>query len=933
MSFDDTSEMVKRILEQDDVPREFCQLVYEKTRGNPFFAEEVIKSLKEEEVIYLEDNKWKIKDVSKIEFPKTVKSVIKARISRLDDECQNVLTLASFVGNDFTLEAMCAVTGIEKNTLLKLMDKLFKTGLIKERVIRGEGICSFADILVRDVVYEEVSPLTRKELHGVVGCALEKVYATKLDEHFGELAYHFLEGGNKEKALDYFLKAGEKATKVYANNEAASYFKSALTLLEEKEGVAQERARILENLGDIERLIGKYNECIKCWTNALLLQRGLPEKTNIARLHRKMASVLWDKLGNREKAKEHHQEALKILEAAPESVELASLYEDMAGMVAMGATGDMAQALSLSEKAIDLAQKLNAYDITAHSCMWAAEISSWLGNGKRAQEYCERALKIALDNDCLETAAWAYDDLASFHLDVDRKERFEFREKGFELAKKVGSIEFISLIGLKLAQNYAGMGDTSKAVSMADDSVSLNRKVGNMVQLNWSLVWSGVFYETLGETEKSAQCFNEAVSISERLDDFQSVLGAHIGLGWFYYRRGEYVKAKGLMEKGYETAEKHGVKGIQYSQWIIRNFVELGEIERAKSLIDSLQEFAHEGGRKTLTAYAHALRGTLLRAQKKWKKSIENFEKSIQEFDALGARQWNMYDFADFVLWECARMYLERNQEGDRERAQNLLNQALEIFEKIGAKKDIEKVEARIAFIETGREALKPKPLALVSTGYADLDKLLYGGIPSNHAVVLTSPSCDERDWLIKSFLEAGAKKGEVAFYVTINPGSAKTLVDEFKSSFWLFVCNPQADAIVKDAPNVVKLKGVENLTDISIALTSTIRKLDPSLKGPRRICLGLVSDVLLQHHAVQTRRWLAGLIPELQAEEFTTLALIDPQVHPSEELHAILGLFEGEINIFEKETEKGLERYLKIKKMSNHKYLENELPLKREQP
>lgn len=217
-------------------------------------------------------------------------------------------------------------------------------------------------------------------------------------------------------------------------------------------------------------------------------------------------------------------------------------------------------------------------------------------------------------------------------------------------------------------------------------------------------------------------------------------------------------------------------------------------------------------------------------------------------------------------------------------------------------------------------------PARPVSTGDADLDKLLYGGLPSNCAVVLTSPSCSERDQLVKSFLETGAKKGEVAFYVTINPGPAKALADEYKSSFRLFVCNPQADAIVKDAPNVVKLKGVENLTDINIALTSAIRKLDPSLKGARRICLGLVSDILLQHHAIQTRRWLAGLIPELQSEGFTTLALIDPQVHPSEELHAILGLFEGEINIYERETERGLERYLRIRKMSNQEHLKDEV-------
>jgi hypothetical protein len=162
-----------------------------------------------------------------------------------------------------------------------------------------------------------------------------------------------------------------------------------------------------------------------------------------------------------------------------------------------------------------------------------------------------------------------------------------------------------------------------------------------------------------------------------------------------------------------------------------------------------------------------------------------------------------------------------------------------------------------------------------------------------------------------------------------MSPGPAKALAEEFQSNFHLFVCNPQADAIVKSAPNIFTLKGVENLTDISIALTSAIRKLDPSLTGLRRICIDLVSDVLLQHHAVQTRRWLTALIAELKSTGFTTLAAIDPQMHPSEELHAILGLFEGEVNIHEKETEKGLGKYLKIKKMSNQKYLDGELLLR----
>ena len=94
-------------------------------------------------------------------------------------------------------------------------------------------------------------------------------------------------------------------------------------------------------------------------------------------------------------------------------------------------------------------------------------------------------------------------------------------------------------------------------------------------------------------------------------------------------------------------------------------------------------------------AWAETLRGMELRAQKKWEESIEQFEKTRQMFEHLNARRWFPYSFALLFLCEYARVYLERDQEGDREKAHNLLNQALEIFQKVGAKKDIEKIIAK----------------------------------------------------------------------------------------------------------------------------------------------------------------------------------------------------------------------------------------------
>jgi KaiC/GvpD/RAD55 family RecA-like ATPase len=218
-----------------------------------------------------------------------------------------------------------------------------------------------------------------------------------------------------------------------------------------------------------------------------------------------------------------------------------------------------------------------------------------------------------------------------------------------------------------------------------------------------------------------------------------------------------------------------------------------------------------------------------------------------------------------------------------------------------------------------------------IPTGYKDLDNLLMGGLPEEYGVVLASPSNDERDLIIKKFLETGLKNGDTIFYITTEVGNIKSIVEDNQSSLYLFLCNPRADVMIKSLPNVYKMKGVDNLTDIDISLVKAFRGLDAAKTGTKRACIEIVSDVLLQHHAVITRKWLSGLLPDLRSRGFTTLAVINPQMHPTEEVHAILGLFDGEIRVSERETQTGLEKIMRIRKMYNQKYVENGIAVTRQ--
>ncbi len=921
-SQDEVAETIEQQLGCLDVPVAFRELVYRKTGGNPFFIEEVIKSLKEENVITLEENALKIKDVSEIALPESVKDVLKTRLKRLSDDCLEVIKSASFIGNEFTFEELLALTQIDEGKLLEMVEKMLKAGLLKCGTIRGKDALSFIDVLVRDFLVEEVSPIRRKKFHGLVALTLERIYKDGAEEHYNEIASHFLESGNDDKALDYFLKAGAHATKIYANREATMFNGYALSILEKREGNDEEKARIKDELGDIKNLIGDYDDCLKLWDEAALYWQRLNQSERLAQSYRKMAHVLWMTKGEHEKAQYLLAKAMDSLKANSESSELANCRLEMADI--SWHSGDSDKANLLASEALETAWRLGTKETVARSLCLLGKISNFAVDHKKAFEYYMKALEIALGEGFISTAVDAYNGLARAVLDTESA--MENFEKGYELARKAGVISAQSWIGSHLSREYLFRGNVEKAFLIAEESVEFDRKTGNLHNLSMSLNALGNAYRRNGEFSEAERCHEEALTIARNLDHIPQVAWTYICLAQLFLDMENYAKVKDVSEKLLEINRKGETDfpadfATEALFPYVAASIELEEFVRAEQLINMLQKIRERtpsSAGSSASATVDDLKASLLRAQQKWKEAIEYFEKRIQEQGSRPHQRLTMF-FARFVLFECARTYLERDQEGDRLRAVELLNQALDVFHKMKAKYYLEKTKAQIDYAQTGRKMTK-EPAITARTGYATLDKLLNGGIQSTAAIALTSPPCDEKDSLIRSYLETGVKGGDATFYVTINQGIGIFLAQEYPSRFILLICNPQAEAIVRPSANILILKGIENLTNINIALTQAIRKLDPSIQN-KRICLDVISDILLQHHSVQTRKWLLELITQLKVAGFTTLAVMNPQMHPSEEMSAVLSLFDGEITIEEAETEQGTARFLRVKRMSNQRF------------
>ena len=211
-----------------------------------------------------------------------------------------------------------------------------------------------------------------------------------------------------------------------------------------------------------------------------------------------------------------------------------------------------------------------------------------------------------------------------------------------------------------------------------------------------------------------------------------------------------------------------------------------------------------------------------------------------------------------------------------------------------------------------------------VSTGTRELDSLLLGGIPKEYAVVLTGPPSDEREYLIRNFLEAGIREDQTSFYVTTEAVGLENLLKN--QGFYLFLCNPKLKTKVPDLPNVTKLRSKTDLTNLNIALLKAYRNVKQS--SNKRVCIGIISDVLVDHGVKTTRKWIAELTTDLVSKGFTVLVVINPLMHTSEELYSILDLFDGEINLTQTKDSQEPQKSLLIKKLKNQDYIKNPIYL-----
>jgi len=225
-----SQQMVESLLNIHNLPPAAKATILERTEGNPFYVEEVLRLLIDQGAVYQEDGQWKARDaIGEVHVPDTIKSVILTRIDRLQGEVKYVLQCASVIGRVFQRSLLEYLAG--QSDSLEAHIALLETHelVYKERIV-PELEYAFRHALTQETAYEGMLARHRREFHARIGEAIEALYTDQLDEYFDLLAFHYSRSDDRAKALEYQWKAARKAAARFANDEALRYYAQALEL-------------------------------------------------------------------------------------------------------------------------------------------------------------------------------------------------------------------------------------------------------------------------------------------------------------------------------------------------------------------------------------------------------------------------------------------------------------------------------------------------------------------------------------------------------------------------------------------------------------------------------------------------------------------------------------------------------------------------------
>lgn len=506
-----SERLVTALLDQQ-IPPALLQLIQEHAQGNPFYAEEILRSFIEDGTLERNGgNQWRVtRPVADVKIPGSVQDIIAARLDRLPPENKRITQRAAIIGRTFWQQLLTQLTDTESvEPTLMLLELRQLAERMNQSQLAEDWEWVFHHVLIQEVAYSAVPKAVRREIHWQVAQALEEQYHDNTGFLLPLIAYHYEEGNLPEKAIEYLQKSAEQAASQYANEDAIAYYGRALSLLDALAAEAPLTPNQLEQQYTL--LLGRVNVLH-------LTGRRDEQLADLERLQ-----LLADTLDKTE-----YQ--------AEVSLRFADYYH---------AISDYATAVALAQKAVTYAetdayipQKIEGMSAWARSLIFQGNLDTSLKLAKETRILSKQALD--LDH---ESAALSHIGIIHYYRDEYQQAQMAY-EAALTIARQSRNMQNQAACLTNLVSATYKSGDLSQALFYAEEALKISRLIGAKSTEVSTLVNLGASHHGLGNLDAAQKYFNHSLRLSQILQDrFNESLSAN-NLGLVLYELDDFSQAE-----------------------------------------------------------------------------------------------------------------------------------------------------------------------------------------------------------------------------------------------------------------------------------------------------------------------------------------------------------------------------------------------------
>lgn len=524
--------------------------IYELTEGNPFFVEEVLKSLIAAGGIFYLDGRWDRKPLAELRIPRSVQDAVQQRTDLLSEQARRVLTLAAVAGRHFDFALLQELTRLDETQLLQLLKELIAAQLVIEE---SDEQFAYRHALTRQAVYAQLLGRERKTLHRLIAETLERLSSSSVEAHLADLASHFFEAEAWEQALAYGQRAGEQAQALYAPQAATLHFTRALD--------AAHHASLMPPV-------------------SLYRARGLAYAT----------------LGDFERARADHETALRLFRDASD---LHTEWQVLLDLGLLWAGRNYAQVGDYYRQALALARTMDDPTALAHSLNW---LGNWHVNVEQPQEAlrCHQealatfhaladrggeastldllGMASLLSGDLQQSSVY-YEQAIALFLELDERHRLPN-----SLATLMGCGGYYESETLVPALGFA------RSLQQGELALKIASEIGRRSEEAYALIHIAMCLSLRGEYARALEMAPRGLAIAEEIEHRQWMTAGHRAVGALYLDLLELSEAQQHLEQALALAQE---VGSQYWTRITCGFLAFvflaqHDVTRAESLLNAV---------------------------------------------------------------------------------------------------------------------------------------------------------------------------------------------------------------------------------------------------------------------------------------------------------------------------------------------------------